>query len=55
VVVTFADITVAKTLEAKLRGRQASLEKQVAAQDATRRRRKEEPEPRQLGGTAADD
>jgi len=55
VVVTFADITVAKTLEAKLRGRQASLEKQVAEQDATRRRRKEEPEPRQLGGTAADD
>ncbi len=32
VVLTFADITVAKTLESRLRGRQSSLEKQVAAQ-----------------------
>jgi chemotaxis methyl-accepting protein methylase len=55
VVVTFADITVAKTLEAKLRGQQASLEKQVAERNATRRRRKEDSELRQLDGTAADD
>jgi len=32
VVITFADITVAKTLEAKLRGQHASLEKDMAAQ-----------------------
>jgi two-component system CheB/CheR fusion protein len=30
VVITFADITAAKTLEAKLRGKQAGLEKRVA-------------------------
>jgi hypothetical protein len=30
VVITFANITVSKTLEAKLRGQQAGLEKQVA-------------------------
>ena len=33
VVITFTDITVAKTLEAKLRATQAGLEKQVADQD----------------------
>jgi hypothetical protein len=32
VVITFADITVAKTLEAKLRGNQSVLEKHVAKQ-----------------------
>ena len=36
VVITFANITVAKTLEAKLRGQHASLEKDVAEQDAKR-------------------
>jgi two-component system CheB/CheR fusion protein len=36
VVVTFADITTAKTLEAKLRAKQAGLEKQVAGQSAKR-------------------
>jgi two-component system CheB/CheR fusion protein len=34
VVITFADITVAKTLEAQLRGQQAVLEKRVAQQSA---------------------
>jgi chemotaxis methyl-accepting protein methylase/PAS domain-containing protein len=34
VVITFADITAAKTLEAKLRGKRASLEKRVAEQSA---------------------
>ena len=34
VVITFANITVAKTLEAKLRGESASLEKQVEDQSA---------------------
>jgi two-component system CheB/CheR fusion protein len=34
VVITFADITVAKTLEAKLRDHQSVLEKHVAGQDA---------------------
>ena len=34
VVITFADITVAKTLEAKLRSQHASLEKSVAVQSA---------------------
>jgi len=34
VVITFADITTAKTLEAKLRGKHASLEKRVAEQSA---------------------
>ncbi len=38
VVITFADITVAKTLEAKLRGQHASLEKNVAEQSARRAR-----------------
>ncbi len=34
VVITFADITAAKTLEAKLRGKHAGLEKRVAEQSA---------------------
>jgi two-component system CheB/CheR fusion protein len=38
VVITFADITVAKTLEAKLRDKHASLEKGVAEQSAQRAR-----------------
>jgi PAS domain len=36
VVITFMNITAAKTLEAKLRGQHASLEKDVADQDAKR-------------------
>ena len=40
VVITFADITVAKTLEAKLREKQGVLEKHVAAQSATMQRAK---------------
>jgi len=40
VVITFANITVAKTLEAKLRGNQSVLEKHVAAQSAKLERRK---------------
>ena len=36
VVITFADITVAKTLEAKLRGQHAGLEKHVADESAKR-------------------
>ena len=38
VVITFANITVAKTLEAKLRGQHASLEKNVADESAKRAR-----------------
>jgi two-component system CheB/CheR fusion protein len=38
VVITFADITVAKTLEAKLRDKQTVLEKHVAKQSATMQR-----------------
>jgi two-component system CheB/CheR fusion protein len=38
VVITFADITVAKTLEAQLRGQQAVLEKRVEEQSAKIRR-----------------
>jgi hypothetical protein len=34
VVITFADITTAKTLEAKLRGKHTGLEKRVAEQSA---------------------
>jgi two-component system CheB/CheR fusion protein len=34
VVITFADITMAKTLEAELRRTQAGLEQRVAEQDA---------------------
>jgi two-component system CheB/CheR fusion protein len=40
VVITFADITVAKTLEAKLRAKQAGLEKRAADQDTKVGRRK---------------
>jgi two-component system CheB/CheR fusion protein len=40
VVITFADITTAKTLEASLRGRHASLEKHVAEQSTRSERRK---------------
>jgi len=40
VVITFANITVAKTLEAKLRGQQTRLEQHIAKQDAKRKRRK---------------
>jgi two-component system CheB/CheR fusion protein len=40
VVITFADITVAKTLEAKLRDKQTVLEKHVAKQSAKMLRRK---------------
>ena len=45
VVITFADITVAKTLEAKLRDQHAVLEKQVAKQDVELERRKRSPSP----------
>jgi two-component system CheB/CheR fusion protein len=45
VVITFADITAAKTLEAKLRGQHASLEKQVAEQSGKRERRKRRAKP----------
>jgi two-component system CheB/CheR fusion protein len=55
VVITFGNITVAKTLEASLRGRHASLETQVAEQDATRRRRTGTLEPPRLSGTSTDD
>ena len=41
VVITFADITASKTLETKLRAKQAGLEKRVADQDAKRDRRGE--------------
>jgi hypothetical protein len=37
-VITFADITVAKTLEAKLREKHTVLEKHVAEQSAKRER-----------------
>jgi two-component system CheB/CheR fusion protein len=40
VVITFADITVAKTLEARLRSQQASLEKRAEEQSVKRARRK---------------
>jgi two-component system CheB/CheR fusion protein len=45
VVITFADITVARTLEAKLRSRHASLARHVAKQSAklTLKRRKAKP------------
>jgi two-component system CheB/CheR fusion protein len=41
VVITFADITVAKTLEAKLREKHAVLEKDVAEQSVKRERAKD--------------
>ena len=40
VVITFANITVSKTLEAKLRGQHASLEKSVAKQSTRLERKK---------------
>jgi hypothetical protein len=40
VVITFADITVAKTLEAKLRDKQAVLESHVADQDVKLKQKK---------------
>jgi len=40
VVITFADITSAKTLEASLRGQHASLVKEVAEKDAKRAKAK---------------
>jgi two-component system CheB/CheR fusion protein len=40
VVITFADITVAKTLEATLRATQAGFEKRVADQDTKMGRKK---------------
>jgi two-component system, chemotaxis family, CheB/CheR fusion protein len=40
VVITFADITVSKTLEAKLRAKQAGLQKQVAEQSIKSEHRK---------------
>jgi two-component system, chemotaxis family, CheB/CheR fusion protein len=43
VVITFADITVAKMLEAKLRAKQAGLEKRVADQSTKMERRKWKP------------
>jgi len=50
VVITFADITTAKTLEAKLRGKHAGLEKRVAEQsarlDQTKRRSQTDPPAR---------
>jgi len=48
VVITFANITVAKTLEAKLRGDHASLEKHVAEQSTKSRRRKRRAKPRPM-------
>jgi two-component system CheB/CheR fusion protein len=49
VVITFSDITTAKTLEAKWRGQHDSLEKRVAEQSGKRRRRK-----RKAGEISAD-
>jgi two-component system CheB/CheR fusion protein len=45
VVITFADITVAKTLEAKLRGQHASLERSVAKQSGKLKRPKKDVKP----------
>ena len=45
VVITFMNITVAKTLEAKLRGQHASLEKDVANQSAKSKRRNGKVKP----------
>ena len=44
VVITFADITAAKTLEAKLREKHTALEKHVAEQSATMQRERQEAE-----------
>ncbi len=45
VVITFANITVSKTLESKLRGQNAGLEKNVAEQSAKRKRRARHVKP----------
>jgi two-component system CheB/CheR fusion protein len=45
VVITFADITVAKTLEAELRARQSDLEKSIAAQSAKLTQQKKKTSP----------
>ncbi len=45
VVITFADITAAKTLEAQLRAKRAGSEKRVAHRSAKMKHRKEEVEP----------
>jgi two-component system CheB/CheR fusion protein len=45
VVITFANITVSKTLETKLRGNQTVLEKHVAAQSTELKRRKRRAKP----------
>ena len=45
VVITFANITVSKTLEAKLRGQHATLEKHVAEQSTELKRRKRKAKP----------
>jgi two-component system CheB/CheR fusion protein len=45
VVITFANITVSKTLEAKLRGEHASLEKSVAKQSTRLKRRQRKVKP----------
>ncbi len=49
VVITFTDITAAKTLEAKLRGEHASLEKRVAGQSAKLEKEKKSPQADALG------
>jgi len=45
VVITFANITVSKTLEAKLRSNQSVLEKHVAKQSTKLKRRKRRAKP----------
>jgi hypothetical protein len=45
VVITFADITVAKTLEAKLRDKHTVLEKHVAEQSTKLKRRQRKVKP----------
>ena len=45
VVITFADITIAKTLEAKLRAKQAGLQKRVTDQSRKTKGRREKVEP----------
>jgi len=54
VVITFADITAAKTLEARLRGQHASLEKQVMEQHAASRQKAVAVKPRPLRRSDAD-
>ena len=55
VVITFANITVAKNLEAELRSQHAGLEKRVAEQDAARKRQNGTLEPQQLTAETTDD